>query len=792
MKSYLKFLSRNKVYTFISVVGLAVSLMFVILLGDYAWRQFSIDSQHPDVERLYMVGTAGDFVTWPQMAAEMQEQFPEVEATCRLFSQCGKIKALGHGEREVKDNEQCIMLLTDSTFFQFFNFRLVEGDPQTALDAPDKCVITQHLARQLFADGNAIGETLQLVGNRVVWVDGEDPYDSTLVYRVAGIVSDLDRTVLPNETQVIASMERYPQVMGYSLQPNTIAYGGTGYCKTLLRLKPKADVEHVRQAAQRLMEKNYPVFTRMNMGPATLTPLRQVMFAPQNTGLGLQCGDSSRLHILFAAVLAILFFAVSNYINLTVANTGFRAKEMATRRLFGSTGLRISIKLIAESTLMVALSFAIGVALAFCFEQDAANLFKGKIALATDISFATVSVCLGFILLVGIVSGILPTWHLSRYQPIDIVKGTFRFRSKMLLSRVFIILQNVATVVMLTAALTIWLQLRHIVDAPMGYNTDDLYLVISPETVESQTLRSRLEQMPMVERVGEWEGSTFTDNWNSMRSITRDDKMILLYVTTLDSTAYNLYGLRILQDYGATVDGYYLTEEAMRQIGLSDTDRTIPINGDMNTPLNGVLADFHKGNVLSSVLPYGIRVKENIDGANFLVKTNGSADATKALSQMLIDLGCPADEAAETVHSLQSDIRETLEDRQNTLDIITLFTLVAIVISVMGFVGMSLFFIRQRKKDIGIRKIMGSTTSEVMWLMLRTFCMPLLVSFVVAVPLSYYIMARWLEDFSYRIALSPWIFAATCAFSLLTAILSVGIQIWRAARTNPVESIKTE
>ena len=792
MKSYLKFLSRNKAYTFISVLGLAVSLMFVILLGDYAWRQFAIDSQHPDTERLYMAGTSGDFITWPQMAGEMQQQLPEVEATCRLFSQCGKIRAMGRGGREVKDDEQCIMLLTDPTFFQFFNFRLVAGNPQSALDAPDKCVITQSLARQLFSDKNAIGETLQLVGNRGVRMSGEDPYDSTLVYRITGIVEDLDRTVLPNETQVIASMERYPQVMGYSLQPNSIAYGATGYCKTLLRLRPNADAEHVRQGIQRLLEKNYPVFTHMDMGPASLTPLRQVMFAPQNKGLGLQCGDSGRLHILFAAVLAILFFAVSNYINLTVANTSFRAKEMATRRLFGSTGLRISTKLIAESTLMVALSFAIGLALAFSFEQDAASLFKGKIALGSDISPATVSVCLGFILLVGIVSGILPSWHLSRYQPIDIVKGSFRFRSKMVLSRVFIVLQNIVTVMMLTSALVIWLQLRHIVQAPMGYNTEDLYLVISPETVESQTLRSRLEQMPMVESVGEWEGSTFTDNWNSMRSITRDDKMILLYVTTLDSTAYHLYGLRKLKDYGATTDGYYLTEEAMRQIGLGDSDRTIPINGDMNTPLNGVLADFHKGNVLSSTLPYGIRLQENIDGANFLVKTNGSADAAKALSQMLIDLGCPADEATETVHGLQSDIRKTLDDRQNTLDIISLFALVAVVISVMGFVGMSLFFIRQRRKDIGIRKIMGATTGEVTWLMLRTFCMPLLLSFVVAVPISHYIMSRWLEDFSYRIALSPWIFAATCAFSLLVAALSVGFQLWRAARTNPVESIKTE
>ena len=149
----------------------------------------------------------------------------------------------------------------------------------------------------------------------------------------------------------------------------------------------------------------------------------------------MQKGDKTRLHILLAAVLAILFFAVSNYINLTVANTGFRAKEMATRRLFGSSQCQISLKLIAESTLMITVAFLLGLALAFGFQNDAAELFRGKIALLNDVSVSTVSVCLGFILLVGIISGIMPSYQISRFQPIDIVKGNFRYHSKMVMGR---------------------------------------------------------------------------------------------------------------------------------------------------------------------------------------------------------------------------------------------------------------------------------------------------------------------------------------------------------------------
>ncbi|MCR4920338.1 MAG: ABC transporter permease [Bacteroidaceae bacterium] len=789
MKSYLKFLSRNRVYTFISIVGLALSLMFVILLGDYVWRQFSIDSQHPDADRIYMVGNSNGFFMWPQVAQEIEALCPDVEQTCRVFSQSGKIRC---GERELDEQMSSIIMLTDPTFFDFFAFRLKVGNPETVLDSPDKCVITESLARKLFADRNPIGESLQLVGSRNVKMGAPDPYDSTLVYNIAGIIEDLDRTVFPNETQILVSMERYPQVMGYKLNDNAMAYGPTGVCKILLKLKDGAQTESTRSLIQQHVVKKRLLWQRVNLGDVTLTPLREVLFAPQNDGLGLTKGDRGRLYILLSAVLAIFLFAVSNYVNLTVANTGFRAKEMAARRLLGSTGIHISLRLIAESVLMVALSFVVGLALSFVFEQDAARLFRGKIALASDINAGSVCLCLGFILLTGFVSGVLPSWHLSRYQPIDIVKGSFRFRSKMLLSRVFIFLQNVIIVVMLTAALTIWLQLSHIIHAPMGFNTENLYLITYPSGIESQAVRSRLEQMPFVERIGCYRGTTFIDNNNSMISVNREDKSVFLYQTWLDSTALELYGLNILTDNGPASDGWYLNEEALRQLDMKESDREIVFSSERKSPLNGVVADFHKTNILADVQPFAIQIAENLNEPDFLVKTNGSREARAAFAQMLLDLGCPAAYTEYHISGLQEKIRESFEDRQNTLRIVSLFTLLAIVISVMGFVGMSLFFIRQRKSEIGIRKILGSSSSEVMWLMLRIFCMPLLVSFLFAIPLSYHIMSQWLQDFSYRIALSPWIFAATCLFSLLTAVLSVGIQIWRAAYSNPIESLRNE
>ena len=788
MNSYLKFLSRNKLYTFINIAGLAVSLMFIILMGDYTWRQYSIDRWHKNADRIYLMGNESFFFMWPQEAEDIKNLCPEVEEACCVMSQSGKIK---YGQREVKDgeNENGIIMLTDPVFFRFFDFKLLEGDRQTALDSPDKCVITKRLAKRLFGDMNPIGESLQIVGDRHVSIGSEDPSDSTLYYRVSAVVEDLDRTVLPNETQIIVNMERFPQVLGYDLKDNALAYGPTGANKMFLMLRPGMTLEHKKNIINGHLKKAHPA--GWGDYKVSLTPLTDVLYALQNEGSGLQKGDKTRLRILLAAVLAILFFAVSNYINLTVANTNFRAKEMATRRLFGSSQAEISLKLIAESTLMIAVAFLVGFGLALCFQDDAVALFKGKIALINDISVGTVSVCFAFILLVGIISGILPSYQISRYQPIDIVKGNFRYHSKMLLGKLFIVLQNVITVTMLTAALVIWLQLNHLIHAPLGFNTENLYYIYPPDGKE-QMVRSQLEKMPFVERIGTCQGTSFTQFNTNAKGIKRDGKYLMLLVTELDKTAFELLGLKIRQDYGMHGGGYYLTEEALRQTGYTEKTRELDWGDGDKDPIEGIISDFHIINVLQDIRPFIIRLSDTKEYPGFLVKTNGDKQAKTAFIQMNKDAGVPEEAMEWSVFGMEESIAETFEEQQNTLRIVSLFTLIAIIISIMGYVGLSLFFIRQHEKEIGIRKIMGSTSREVMWRMFRIFCAPLLLSFAIAIPLSWFIMHDWLSNFSYRITLSPWIFIVTCAFALLVSILSVYVQIMKAVRTNPVESIKTE
>ena len=789
MKSYLRFLSRNKLYTLINITGLVVSLMFIILMGDYTWRQYSIDSWHKNADRIYLMGEKNYFFLWPQAAEGIKRLCPDVEETCCVMSQMGRIK---HGAKEVKDadGENGIIMLADSSFFLLFDYPLVEGDRQRVLDAPDKCVVTEKLARRLFGNKNPIGESLQIVGERQIFINHVNPYDSTLVYTVSGVMKDMDHTVLPNETQLIVSMQRYPQVMGYKLDEKSFVSGGTGTVKAFFLMKPGANVDATREIASKYIDDHHHGVWRDSK--PMMTPLTDIMFAPQNNGLGLQKGDKTRLRILLAAVLAILFFAVSNYINLTVANTGFRAKEMATRRLFGSSQREISLKLIAESTLMVAFCFVIGLALAFYLQDATSELFRGKISLMNDFNVSNVSLFLGFILLLGFVSGALPSWHISRYQPINIVKGSFRFHSKMILGRLFIIVQNVVTVIMLTSALVIWLQLNHLIHAPLGFNTENLFYIESPAD-KSQVVRNQLEKMPFVERIGCYQGSTFTGyNFCGKGVKNSEGDYEMLMTTDFDKEAFGLLGLKVVNDNGAINDGYYLNGEALRLLNYTGEEKELVWGDGEKDLIAGTLQDFRIINVLENMRPIAIRKLETVENPNFLVKTNGDKKAKDTFRSMLKEQGIPEKDLQYYALSMEDCITETFEEHQNTLDIITLFTFIAIVISVMGYIGLSIFFIRQRKKEIAIRKVMGSTSGEVLMLMLRTFSIPMLISFVIAVPISWYIMTDWLSIFSYRIALSFWIFAVAGFTCFIISLLTVIVQSWRAASENPVNSIKTE
>lgn len=796
MKYFFRFLKNNPLYAVINVVGLALSLMFVILIGDYTYRQFSIDKWHRNHERIYVLGTenGNSLLSWPDCAHSLKDRYPEVEDVCCVYMHNGKIKHEDKVYEESQGDNAGNIMLADSNFFRFFDFKMIDGDRETALDSPEKCVVTESLAKALFPDGNALGQPLQIEGTRYVFVsdDNGDPYDSSLVYTVSGVIKDLDKTVFLNETAVIANFERAPQVLGYRLRNDLMASGPLGSTLSFLMLRPGASLEDKIEDLTSYCIESIPVFNFYGNRKAAIIPLDDLMFAPQNTGAGLQTGDKSLLGILLAVVLAILMFAVTNYINLTVANTGFRAKEMATRRLLGSDGLGISLELIGESTLMVFISFIIGGALALLLEDKVAVLFKGKIDILKDINFSTVSVSLVFIILTGVISGIMPTVSLSRYKPIDVVKGSFRYHSKMVLSRIFIILQNVITMTMMAATLTILLQMSHLVKAPLGYNTENIFRVSSDNP---EVMRNALKSQPFVQEIGSFSGTSLDGNYRSMSTRKdKDNNNLLVYLTTWDKEFIDIMGINLVKDNHLSGDVKYINEELAGKLSLGDGESEVTWGDGKVMQVAGIFSNFHMTNILDPYQPFMITVKDTdeIEDPNFMVKTNGDPLAWKKLCDLVKEVDGSTEDIDWKVQSIESTVKASLTEEKNTMRVVGIFTGVAVLISILGFIGMSLFFIRQRKKEIGVRRIMGSTTNEVLSLLLTKFCAPLLVSFIFAVPLSWFIMDKWLESFSYRIGLSPWIFIASGAVSLLIAVVSIFFQTLHAAHSNPADAIRAE
>lgn len=796
MKYFFRFLKNNPLYAVINVVGLALSLMFVILIGDYTYRQFSIDKWHRNHERIYVLGTenGNSLMSWPDCAHSLKDRYPEVEDVCCVYMHNGKIKHEDRVYEEAQGDNAGNIMLADSNFFRFFDFKMIDGDRETALDSPEKCVVTESLAKALFPDGNDLGQPLQIEGTRYVFVsdDNGDPYDSSLVYTVSGVIKDLDKTVFLNETAVIANFERAPQVLGYRLRNDLMASGPLGSTLSFLMLRPGASLEDKIEDLTSYCIESIPVFNFYGNTKAAIIPLDDLMFAPQNTGAGLQTGDKSLLGILLAVVLAILMFAVTNYINLTVANTGFRAKEMATRRLLGSDGLGISLELIGESTLMVFISFIIGGALALLLEDKVAVLFKGKIDILKDINLATVSVSLLFIVLTGIISGIMPTISLSKYKPIDVVKGSFRYHSKMVLSRIFIILQNVITMTMMAATLTILLQMSHLVKAPLGYNTENIFRVSSDNP---EVMRNALKSQPFVQEIGSFSGTSLDGNYRSMSTRKdKDNNNLLVYLTTWDKEFIDIMGINLVKDNHLSGDVKYINEELAGKLSLGDGESEVTWGDGKVMQVAGIFSNFHMTNILDPYQPFLISVKDTdeIEDPNFMVKTNGDPLTWKKLCDLVKEVDGSTEDIDWKVQSVDDNIKASLNEEKNTMRIVSIFTGVAVLISILGFIGMSLFFIRQRKKEIGVRRIMGSTTNEVLSLLLTKFCAPLLVSFIFAVPLSWFIMDKWLESFSYRIGLSPWIFIASGAVSLLIAVVSIFFQTLHAAHSNPADAIRAE
>ncbi|MDR1331783.1 MAG: ABC transporter permease [Tannerella sp.] len=780
VKSFFRFLGKNRFYTLINVFGLSVSLMFVILIAVYTTQELSVDAFHEKGDRIYVMGTE----TYPgsayKLGARVEEHYPEVEKACGVVSM-QKGLPVKIDDRKLKAD----MAYAEDSFFDLFSFPLVSGDRSRVLAAPDGAVISESFARRAFPDSDPMGQRIQV-------------YDS-LTVTVRGVMADIRRSTIPYADILL----RIENVDYYNSGMSSDTYNNFGSAVVFLLAGEGADLRARANDMRDWFKEFVWIYRDEHTREVVLTPLKEIYFTElypmfsngSFNGMLLSFGNRSFVRILMWTGILILLFAVINYINLTVAQAGFRAKEMATRRLLGSSRGELFARLMTESTLLCAISFAAGLTLAFAAAPYAGNLVERTLDMQGAATPASIAAAAGLVAVLGIVSGLLPAAVISNARAVEVVRGSFSRKTKMVFSKIFITFQNAVTIVMVAASITMIAQVQHLVSAPLGYHTENLIdIPLSDENLSpdaKRLLAGELERLPAVRRTGFGAGTPF-DRGNN-HTMRMKDKNISFQSFICDTAFFNMLGWEKLRDNQVSGDAFYLNERALAELEIEQDAPVFPFY-DREMPLAGVLRDFQLYNITGPPSPVMVQVKaphefNDWERWTLLVEVEGSPAAAWGAVKETFERITGSEFRGQFI---DQQVAASFEGEQRTSRLMTLFTAIAIVISLLGLVAMSTYFIRLRAKEIAVRKVFGSTNPEALRRLVATFLSYVLIAFVVAAPAAWVMMRQWLAGYAYRIELSPWFFVVAGVFCLAVSFVTVFFQSYAAANANPVNSIKTE
>lgn len=764
LRSYFKFLSRNRLYTLINLLGLSVSLMFVILIATYTSQELSVDKFQKNADRIYALGTEEDIATGYGIVPYLASRYPEIE---KMTAYSSVQRSISIGESHYNVNIDCV----DSTFLDIFSFKVLDGDP-SVLDRTTEILVSESFARKAFGNENPIGNTVK--------------FSDEASLTIGGIIEDFNNSLLL-KSDIVMNAQLIEELFNNSISNKHMH--NAGGVLLFIMAHEGTDLQSKTEDMAEYFKEFFWIYSRGSVKEVTLTPLRDIYFSKikPSGSFDVNTGDIGLVRMLISIGLLILIFALINYINLTVAQTGFRAKEMATRRLLGASSNEIFLKFILESTLMCVLAFFMGLLLAGAFEGIFGNIFNKTLDVFGSIDWRSGSVYFIMILVLGLISGITPAIVISRYKPINVTRGSFAHKSKMVFSKVFIIFQNVITIVMVASALTMLLQINHMINAPLRYNTDNI-LDIWPRFQREDlfnAFRNEISNLAAVKRVSFSQGVPIDGGNNN--SFTINDKNYSFQVFEGDSVYMDMLQFEILKDNGQK--GAWFNETAIAELELEDKyEFKHWWSGEM-TPIAGIVKNFRIGNGIADESgPVVIFIREdNIWPWSILVEVEGDhAKVYKEIEAIFHDI-TGIDMQAEY---LNNQLRESYDTQISTYIIVLTFSIIAIVISMLGLLAMSTYFIQQRAGEIAIRKVFGSSREELFLKLTFNFLKLVLIAFIIAVPIIWYVMGVWLSDYPYRIGLSPLILIAAGFAALATAMISVSWQTIKAVNTNPADAIR--
>ena len=765
MKSYLKFLSRNKLYTAIEAVGLAVSLAFVIIIGSYVWQQYAVTWENPDRERVYVPGTPG-FPALTYGFPDAIGDIPEIESVSRMCNVV--VHPVIRGE-----NTEAESVGVEPEFFEICpQFRFMEGSADV-LSVPNNAILSASFARK---HNLSVGEALDITGSS---------------YVVGAILEDLKGTVIkPYDIFLNAAVYKD------EWQP----FDNYGSTVTLIKVRPETDRKELYDKLESVCKDVYSsIYGQYFFEHLELSRYDELFF--KETEGFFRHGDKATLRILMLVGLLLLLSAILNYINLSVALTGKRAKEMAVRQLSGASRAGIIWKYLAESIAFTAVCFAAGLLLAeaFCPAMNAL-LNNPDIPIKIIWSPGYVFAYIVIILLVGVLCGIFPAMMSGRYNPLDVMKGGYRRRSKMVFSKVFIVLQNALAVILIALAITMEAQMHKTQERPMNCNIENIFFLKDFSGEDNAPLKDALEALPCVRRIGRSSGVPGSINMGQY-STTRDGQDILYKLIRMDSTAFSMFGFEILEDFHAPqFNSVWFSDKSFAATGFDsdyhDISGTLSRRTKGCEQVAGVFKSFPTNNANIGEEDYAIvslMRSEDIPFAGWVIETTPDRKAAKAQIMEAYDNSIKGKQIyGSLAFWVDENIAEAWKPARNNMRLVEIFMLLSIIIALLGLVAMSTYYADEKSRDIAVRKVFGGTVDTEAQRTIREYMVLVGIACVIGIPIAVYAAQEYLKDFIYRLEGYWWIFVVAVLLTGLIAFVSVIWQVLKAAKTNPAIELKKE
>ena len=815
IKNYIKIawrnMMKNKTFSFINIFGLSIGLTCCMLISMYLYYELSYDSHHKHANRVYQLGTT--FVkegkedrtanTPAPMARAMQMVFPEIEKSTRLlrtFSEDKTLLQYTDTTGAVRSFNEAHGYLADSTFFQVLTYHFIEGNPETALIAPNSLVLSEEVAKKIFGKESPLNKTVRVSSN----TNGDFDFKVTGVFADPKVPTHIDARFFMsiNGGGIAQSASQ-----ATSLATNNMYY-------TYFLLKKGVDAKQ--------LEAKFPAFIDQYAGKDLkamgfykkqfLTQVKDIHLYSNTTSNVTPGGSVTYLYIIASIAIFTLLIACINFMNLSTARSSKRSAEVGVRKVLGAERNSLIKQFIGESILMalIALVFAL------IFAKVLLPLFSSLSKKEIVFSFQEHGVLLVGFLLLAIVTGLLagsyPAFYLSSFRPVKVLKGRIsNSLAAISLRKALVVFQFVISVGLIVASVTINNQMKYMQSKDLGFEKDQQVIIplrSGPSKAIYAELKTELQKNPEITGVGASlyypgiinpsdmplykEGSNMN---NAKRVFMNWVDESFLQTLDIKPASGRLFSKDFLADTGFRV---ILNQQAINDIGFKDEKEAIGKDvlfdwegQTYRLPIVGVVKDFHFKDLHSPIEPYGFQLN-NRPNFNYMIAHAKTDDLKGLLTSMQNAWRRLNPNEPFEYNFLDEDFQKNYEADARLAAIVRNFTVIAILISCLGLFGLATFSAEQRTKEIGVRKVLGASVGNVVGLLSKEFLKLVFIAIVIASPITWLVMNRWLQDFAYRTSISWTVFVITALIAGGIALFTISFQSIKAALANPVKSLRTE